>query len=90
MVRAVNSEGIIATIAGTGISCTDPLFSCGDGESATLAQLNYPMGGAVTSNGTLDFVDGTRVRRVKLADVKLTDDSSNKAMPWIPLLLPDK
>jgi DNA-binding beta-propeller fold protein YncE len=60
-VRRVTPEGVITTIAGTG----EPGFS-GDGGRATDARLNFPLGLAVDSAGTLFVADweNYRVRMV--------------------------
>jgi len=62
-VRRVSANGIIMTVAGTGIAG----FS-GDGGPATAAQLNLPYGLAVDYNGNLYIADlgNQRVRRVSL------------------------
>jgi sugar lactone lactonase YvrE len=61
-IRRVGSDGIITTIAGTGVAG----FS-GDGGPATLARLNQPRGLTV-ADGTLYIADSdnSRVRRVPL------------------------
>jgi RHS repeat-associated protein len=60
-VRRVGPDGIINTVAGSGISD----FS-GDGGPATLAALRNPSGLAVAPDGSLYFADGSnnRIRRV--------------------------
>ncbi|MET7390587.1 NHL repeat-containing protein [Streptomyces sp. NPDC005529] len=60
-VRRVDPNGIITTVAGTGI----PGFN-GDNQPATQAQINTPCGLAFDPNGILHFVDSAnhRVRRV--------------------------
>lgn len=60
VVRRLNPDGTIQTIAGTGVSG----FS-GDGGPATQAQLTYPVSPQYDSKGNLYFLDaGTRLRRV--------------------------
>jgi hypothetical protein len=60
VIRRINPDGTIQTIAGTGISG----FS-GDGGLATQAQLDYPASPQYDSHGNLYFLDnGTRIRRV--------------------------
>ena len=44
--------GTISTIAGDGTSCADSTSACGDGASATAAQLNFPFGVAVDADGS--------------------------------------
>ena len=64
-VRKVNGAGVITTIAGDGTACADSTTACGDGGSATAAQLNLPVGLAV-SGGALYIADeaDVRIRRV--------------------------
>jgi RHS repeat-associated protein len=61
-VRQVSPSGIITTVAGSG---GVPGYG-GDGFAATQAQLNYPVGIAVSSDGSLYIADSQnhRVRRV--------------------------
>ncbi|MFD7745066.1 RICIN domain-containing protein [Streptomyces sp. NPDC059698] len=67
-VRVITPDGKISTIAGTGAAG----FS-GDGGPADKAQLNYPLGVAVDSTGTLYISDhaNNRVRRIG-ADGKIS------------------
>lgn len=60
-IRMVDSAGAVSTLAGNGI-----FGYGGDGGSATAAQLNYPRGIAVGSNGNLYIADthNHRIRRV--------------------------
>jgi RHS repeat-associated protein len=60
-VRKVSPTGIISTIAGTGTAGFG-----GDGGAATLAQLNYPWGLALASDGSLYVADyqNARVRKI--------------------------
>ncbi|MEW6158046.1 MAG: cadherin domain-containing protein [Verrucomicrobiota bacterium] len=60
-IRKISLEGIISTVAGTGLSG----FS-GDGESAIAARLNVPLGVAVDAAGNLFIADqgNSRVRKV--------------------------
>ncbi|MGI8779305.1 MAG: PKD domain-containing protein [Solirubrobacteraceae bacterium] len=51
-IRKVTREGVITTVAGTGVAG----FS-GDGGQATAAQLDYPSGLEVRSDGSLVFTD---------------------------------
>ena len=75
-VRFIGTDGIINTVAGTGVSA----FS-GDGGPAAQAVLNAPAGVAVAPDGSLYIADYQRVRRVTSAlpgfsanDLVLTSD----------------
>ncbi|MEI9972609.1 MAG: hypothetical protein WDO73_11440 [Ignavibacteriota bacterium] len=65
-VRRVDPNGVITTIAGTGIGGFG-----GDGGPATSAQLHFPYGLAVDTNGYLYIadLDNNRVRRVSPAGI---------------------
>ncbi len=65
-IRKVDSSGTISTIAGTG----EPGFG-GDGGPATEAQLNFPTGVAVDSEGNLYIADlvNHRIRKVDSSGV---------------------
>ncbi len=65
-VRKVRPDGIITTVAGSGVS----RFS-GDGGPATSASLAFPLGVAVDAAGNLYIADSgnSRVRRVSLSGV---------------------
>jgi trimeric autotransporter adhesin len=60
-IRKVTAGGIISTVAGNGNSGYS-----GDGGTATLAQLDYPIGVAVDSSGNLYIADtwNSRIRKV--------------------------
>jgi sugar lactone lactonase YvrE len=64
-IRLVNTAGIISTFAGDGTACALGTNPCGDGGSPTAAQLNFPLGLAV-SGGTLYITDNQdwRIRKV--------------------------
>src|SRR5262249_39201251 len=68
-VRRVSADGIITTVAGTGVQ-----GSGGDGGPATAAQLNYASGLATTSDGGFLIADwfGNRVRWVSPSGVITT------------------
>ncbi|MGW7400150.1 NHL domain-containing protein [Streptomyces cyaneofuscatus] len=67
-VRKVTAEGVISTVAGTGVA-----GSGGEGGPATKAQLNRPFGVALDSSGALYIAEygGNRVRKVT-ADGKIS------------------
>ena len=64
-VRRVNSLGIISTFAGDGTACALSTDPCGDGGSATVAQLNYPLSVAISAT-TVYIADESddRIRKV--------------------------
>ncbi len=68
-IRKISSNGVISTIAGTGISG----FS-GDGGSAKLAKISFPTGVVVDSSGNVVFSDtgNNRIRRISTAGVITT------------------
>ncbi len=63
-VRRINAQGIITTVAGTGVSG----FS-GDNGAAALAQLNAPQSVAVDASGAL-FIADTENHRVRTVDAR--------------------
>ena len=65
-IRKVSADGIITTVAGTGVQCSDPTAPCGDGGPATAAQLGRPRSIALMPNGGFLFTDAliNRVREV--------------------------
>ncbi len=65
-IRRVDAiSGIITTVVGNGQMCTNPTNTCGDGASATAAQLNFPEGIAVDAAGNL-YVSDTLDQRVRI------------------------
>jgi uncharacterized protein (TIGR03437 family) len=68
-VRKVNTQGIITTIAGTGISGYS-----GDGGPATSAQVSDPMGIAVDSAGNVYLADryNARIRKISTSGIITT------------------
>ncbi|MBA3916827.1 MAG: hypothetical protein H0X25_23870, partial [Acidobacteriales bacterium] len=62
-VRKIDSNGIITTVAGTGVAG----FS-GDGGPATLAELDYPQAVAVDTSGNLYIADllNARIRKINV------------------------
>jgi RHS repeat-associated protein len=67
-VRRVGTDGIITTIAGDGTTCSPATAACGDGGPATRAQLAFPQGVAVASDGRLFIADSIGRVRVVTAD----------------------
>ena len=66
-IRRLAPNGTLSTVAGNGVACVDPGATCGDGGTATDANLKSPRGVAVDSqNGDLYIADsGTnRIRKV--------------------------
>ncbi len=51
------SDGTIHTVAGNGTYCSDTTSACGDGNSATSAQLNGPQGVFVDATGLIYIAD---------------------------------
>lgn len=65
-IRRVDAvSGIITTVVGNGQMCANPTNACGDGGSATAAQLNFPEGIAVDAAGNL-YVSDTLDQRVRI------------------------
>jgi len=56
-IRILKSDGTIGTLAGNGESCVDPKLSCGDGQAASSAQLNFPYSMAFLKNNDLIIAD---------------------------------
>jgi DNA-binding beta-propeller fold protein YncE len=65
-IRRVNSANLISTFAGDGTACALSTDPCGDGGSATAAQLNYPFTVAA-SGGTVYIADELDLRIRKVA-----------------------
>ncbi|MGA8492690.1 MAG: hypothetical protein WB711_19870 [Terriglobales bacterium] len=64
-IRLVDSSGNINTIIGSGIICSGPSFTCGDGGPAGSARLDLPAGVAVDASGNI-YVADTRDQRVRV------------------------
>jgi len=56
-IRKLTPTGAISTIAGNGSPCASPTTSCGDGATATSAQLNFPTGVALDGAGNVYIAD---------------------------------
>lgn len=69
VIRAVNtSTGVITRIAGQdGVACQGPapVMTCGDGGSATQAQLNRPSGLALSPDGSTLYIADTGSNRIR-------------------------
>jgi sugar lactone lactonase YvrE len=78
-VRRIDKNGIITTVAGTGVSGYG-----GDGGPATRAQLSYPLGLGITSDGVIYIADPNanptttpaRVRALRISDGTMTTVAS--------------
>ena len=69
-VRRMNLAGFISTFAGDGTACADSTTPCGDGGPSSAAQLNSPLGLAV-SGGTIYITDelDVRIRKVSAGTI---------------------
>ena len=74
LIRRVDANGIIHTIAGNTHLCNDPTTLCGDGKIATAAQMSYPTGVATDATGNVYIADtqDNRVRVVNMQSVAIT------------------
>ena len=68
-IRKVSAAGIITTVAGNGTAGYS-----GDGDTATLAELNHPVGVAVDGSGNVYVVDGQNqcIRKVSVTGIITT------------------
>jgi sugar lactone lactonase YvrE len=74
-IRKVNTSGKISTVAGTGVSGYS-----GDGSSATVAQLWYPLGVAFDSSGNIyisDNINHSLIRKVDTSGIISTFATSS-------------
>lgn len=74
-IRRVGTDGIITTIAGTGVD-----WFGGDGGPATQAEFYSPTGVAIDSQGNLLIAEGSRIRRVDANG--LTSTFAGKENKW--------
>ncbi len=74
LIRRVDANGIITTIAGNTHLCNDPTTLCGDGQIGTAAQMSYPTGIATDARGNVYIADtvDNRVRVVNLQSTAIT------------------
>jgi len=72
--------GIITTVAGNGTACAKNTNTCGDGGAATSANLNGPMGVAVSATGEIYIADtnDNRIRKVDTAGIITTYAGTGK------------
>lgn len=65
-VRKVSASGIISRVVGTGVACSSPTSTCGDGGTAAAGQLNGPKAIAVAQDGSWFISDSNdnRIRKV--------------------------
>ncbi|MGD0986894.1 MAG: choice-of-anchor D domain-containing protein [Candidatus Sulfotelmatobacter sp.] len=63
------APGNIATVAGNGIACTNPVSKCGDGKVGTSAEITRPQGVFIdaSSNILIADTDDSRIREVTAA-----------------------
>jgi sugar lactone lactonase YvrE len=61
------STGLISTIAGTGTQCPQSSGACGDGASATAAELGLPVGVAVDSAGNI-YISDEYTNRIRVVN----------------------
>jgi len=63
---ATKSTSLLSVFAGNGLPCPTPTTSCGDGQAATSAELNFPQGVVRDSLGNLFIADtsNNRIREV--------------------------
>ncbi len=83
-IRKVSAAGVITRLAGTGVACSNPVLPCGDGGSATAAQLNKPTGIAVMADGSVLTADSNdnRVREVSPTGTITTIAGNGVAGSW--------
>jgi sugar lactone lactonase YvrE len=74
LIRRVDTNGTITTIAGNTHLCNDPTTLCGDGQNAMAAQMSYPTGIATDAAGNVYIADtvDNRVRVVNLQSTAIT------------------
>lgn len=73
-VRKVSTSGTITTLAGTGAACSAPTAACGDGGTATSAQLFRPTSIFVDGSGNIYIADSGdhRIREVIASTGKIS------------------
>jgi len=71
LIRRVDTNGTITTIAGNTHLCNDPTTLCGDGQNAMAAQMSYPTGIATDAAGNVYIAD-TQDNRVRVVNLQTT------------------
>jgi trimeric autotransporter adhesin len=71
LIRKVDANGTITTIAGNTTLCQDSTSLCGDGRKATNAELNYPTGITTDASGNVYIAD-TENHRVRVVNLQTT------------------
>ncbi len=71
LIRKVDANGVITTIAGNTTLCQDSTTLCGDGRKATNAELNYPTGITADASGNVYIAD-TENHRVRVVNLQST------------------
>ncbi len=86
-IRRLAPNGTLSTVAGNGVACSDPTAGCGDGGSATDANLKSPRGVAVDAqNGDLYIADSGTNRIRKISDGIITTVAGTGAICSGPTL----
>jgi len=79
-IREVSAAtGKINTVAGSGTACANPTGTCGDGGSATSAQLSGPRGVAVDTAGNIYIADtgNNKIREVSVTTLIISTVAGN-------------
>ncbi len=63
-IRRITPNGLINTVAGSGVGCTNNSAPCGNGGPATQAQLSNSQWTAIAPDGSIYISEQTRVRKV--------------------------
>jgi len=78
-IRKVSTAGTITTVAGNGLACSSATSSCGDGGSATSAQLSFPVSVFVDGNENIFIADSgnNKIREVTASSGKISTIAGN-------------
>jgi hypothetical protein len=79
-IREVSATGTMNTIAGSGSGCTTTFSPCGDGGAASDAQLEFPLGLAIGSDGQV-FVSDTYDYRIRWLTGPVTGPPGSRGAP---------